>query len=142
VIKGLNIEGVCLSKHCEAYKKCVIAGLGMVSFCLHADVVNCPECHMQIQPRTCAFYECMWGFDGRKSESGGPKDVSNAWTEASGGMYHRFQEQNNTVKWHFLVLTARPLAMKRRRAPALSAGIASLQTTASRRAATNSMTHA
>lgn len=80
MIKGLNIEGVCLSKHCEAYKKCVIAGLGMVSFCLHADVVNCPECHMQIQPRTCAFYECMWGFDGRKSESGGPKDVSNAWT--------------------------------------------------------------
>lgn len=107
-VYGLNVEGKCVNNQCAAYNQMVIDGKGMVSWSLIADKANCPVCHQQITPTTCAFTGCLWAFDGRKIGSKGfLEDVEGSWQTASGEQYHRFQEEDNQANWHMLVLSAK-----------------------------------
>ena len=68
---GLNVEGRCANRCCQAYRHMVIDPKGMVSWSLIAGQAHCPMCHKQFPPVTCAFSECSWAFDGCKLGSTG-----------------------------------------------------------------------
>ena len=103
--RGLNVEGKCGNRDCDAFDKMVISPEGMVSWSLLADPVHCPTCQQRFEPITCGFFDCVWAFDGRKA---GSEDVGGSWQRASDKQYHRFQEHNNQVSWQMLVLSAKP----------------------------------
>ena len=68
IINGLNIEGICTNKQCEAYNKKVICPKGFVVFNLNDTNGNsCPICKNVIKAITCCFSDCLWMFEGQKT---------------------------------------------------------------------------
>lgn len=57
---GFDVEGSCQNTGCPAHGLLVINLIGMGSFIVHASNAHCPECHAQVQPKTCVFTDCHW----------------------------------------------------------------------------------
>ena len=72
VCKGINIEGICKSKKCEAFKKKVIVPLkNKEKFDLieERDELECPICENLIVPKTVLFHLCKYKIKGKKIEN-------------------------------------------------------------------------
>ncbi|CAN0401678.1 unnamed protein product, partial [Hapterophycus canaliculatus] len=69
------------------------------------ETVPCPMCRKGVEPKTCAFYQCVWRYVGMKE--GTPK--SSSWAKVT-EKYHRFSEKK-AVKWDHLLIQARPLVV-------------------------------
>ena len=67
-VDGLNLEGLCNNKNCEAYKKWVIIniGFGIFDLILNEKPTNCPICKKPVFPETCAFSTCSYRYSGIK----------------------------------------------------------------------------
>ena len=86
---GINLEGRCDTKTCEAYKNRVYYPLkqDLSNSKLHQDICSCyicrdtkcsgsfvlvvtkarcPECLNEIKPISCGFYNCEWRYEGLK----------------------------------------------------------------------------
>lgn len=66
---GLCLEGRCRNDQCKAHGEMVVMNKAFNDFDLirDADSTACPECKQKLPPSTCAFNNCMWKFDGRKT---------------------------------------------------------------------------
>ena len=72
VYKGINIEGICKSKKCEAFNKKVFVPLkNKEKFDLieERDNLECPICENLIVPKTVLFYLCEYKIRGKKIEN-------------------------------------------------------------------------
>ena len=72
VCKGINIEGICKSKKCEAFKEKVIVPLeNKEKFDLieERDDLACPICENLIVPKTVLFHLCKYKIKGKKIEN-------------------------------------------------------------------------
>ena len=66
---GLCLEGECRNTACVAYSEMVIMSQDFGNFDLVLDSgrTRCPQCFKRVIPSTCAFNNCMWAFDGKKT---------------------------------------------------------------------------
>lgn len=104
----IRAEGKCANAACPAYTRMVVDCKGMVSWSLIAGQAHCPMCSQQFVPITCAFTGCLWAFDGIKLDQCGKLQYCESEYQAvSGGKYHRFEENDNQVRWQMLVLCAK-----------------------------------
>ncbi|ETV72583.1 hypothetical protein H257_12345 [Aphanomyces astaci] len=106
---GLNVEGVCKNKDCDAFGHLVICPTKWRPFNLLQHRIHCALCCASIVPFTCGFYNCRWRFEGVQIDNG--MHMSSPWKAASGEFYHRFNEGKN-VTWQSLVVVATPLDTK------------------------------
>eukprot|EP00735_Rhodelphis_limneticus_P010674 TRINITY_DN3478_c0_g1::TRINITY_DN3478_c0_g1_i1::g.20621::m.20621 TRINITY_DN3478_c0_g1::TRINITY_DN3478_c0_g1_i1::g.20621 ORF type:complete len:308 (-),score=31.91,sp/P0DJ25/RL40_TETTS/60.53/4e-18,ubiquitin/PF00240.18/1.5e-18,ubiquitin/PF00240.18/6.4e+03,Rad60-SLD/PF11976.3/1.1e-10 TRINITY_DN3478_c0_g1_i1:2-925(-) len=110
VREGLNVEGKCTNKKCEAFKQQVICpvGLGDFDIILDSDKVNCPACAQNVQPITCGLYDCFYRYKGIKLERGTAKSVHTAastWLRASDEDYTYYNPDKRSVQWIRLVIS-------------------------------------
>jgi len=66
VRKGLNLEGKCLNKNCDAYKKIVIINKKFGKFDILNEKNYCPICNNLIEAKTCGFSGCTFCISGKK----------------------------------------------------------------------------
>lgn len=105
---GLCIEGLCLNERCDAHGRMVVSPRGFKDFDLATgEKVPCPVCKKGVEPKTCAFYKCMWRYVGKKD--GIPTVMSSSWSKVT-DKYTRFSEKK-AVKWDHLLIQARPLCL-------------------------------
>lgn len=103
---GLCIEGMCRNERCDARGQMVISPRGYKDFNLVAgETVPCPVCDEGVEPKTCAFYRCMWRYVGKKD--GISTVTSSSWDRVT-DKYTRFSGKK-VVKWDHLLIQARPL---------------------------------
>ena len=57
---GINLEGECQNRACEAHGKMVIHQHGYGNFDLRYNKAYCPLCHVQIVPLKPGFVNCTW----------------------------------------------------------------------------------
>ncbi|KAH9194276.1 hypothetical protein AeNC1_003752 [Aphanomyces euteiches] len=108
ICHGLNIEGNCLNRQCQAFGKLVIAPILMNPFNLLSHSMKCPICRAHVTPITCGFYKCRWRFEGVKAPS--MMQMCSAWSVADGDKYHRFSsDECNLVEWESLLIIPMPL---------------------------------
>ncbi|KAE8960828.1 hypothetical protein PR001_g30251 [Phytophthora rubi] len=106
--EGLNIEGECENRECEAFGQMVIYQYGFDSFNLMGDRdVECPKCYETFTPITCGFYKCVWKFEGVRSSDG--YFISSPWQNAGESKYHRFDSDENSgsVEWNSLLIVVK-----------------------------------
>lgn len=124
--RGLNIEGRCENKSCEAYQQWVICPKRFEAFNLMHDDIKCPMCRAKVKPQTCGFYDCAWKFDGTQTSNG--FSIISLWQDASGYKYHRFKsdEYYGSVEWESLLIVAKPRdeSIMVKLSPTKSAGLA------------------
>lgn len=65
--KGLNLEGKCTNKACEAHGQRVVCKKGFTAVNLVTEKGSCPVCKQIVQVKTCSFTSCSWMYEGRKS---------------------------------------------------------------------------
>lgn len=110
---GLNLEGKCTNRECEAYRQMVIIPMGLcVTFQLGMPgyTTKCPMCYEHVNVDTCGFSNCEWRTFGiKKTKTGGFERFKSEWTEADDN-YYRFDEKRNGVcDWTYLVLESRSM---------------------------------
>lgn len=101
---GLNLEGICYNKECQAYKHRVIICVGYGTFSITSAVgLSCPCCHGVIVPYTCAFVNTFWKCVGTKAYN---KNLPNKDWTYSGYGYYRFEgnRRYSTAQWKELVI--------------------------------------
>ena len=76
VVRGLNIEGLCMNPSCKAYFHMVICQKGFTAFNVVVQPVHCPACKKPVKAITCSFSDCLWMFEGRKTDSKSRKQIS------------------------------------------------------------------
>eukprot|EP01025_Chloroclados_australasicus_P060987 TRINITY_DN7911_c0_g1_i1.p1 TRINITY_DN7911_c0_g1~~TRINITY_DN7911_c0_g1_i1.p1 ORF type:complete len:322 (-),score=30.43 TRINITY_DN7911_c0_g1_i1:326-1291(-) len=103
--EGINVEGYCKNRKCEAYNKCVIAKIGMGQIDIVSSQFNCPMCYQEFTPTTCGLTSCEWTYIGKKA--GEQRLIKGQYTAASSEQYERFEEAGNMVHWIHLVLIAK-----------------------------------
>lgn len=70
--KGLNLEGICKNKSCEAYNQWVIIqkGIGTYDMIFDEHLNRCPICYNYVESKKCAFSNCIYGYVGVKLQKG------------------------------------------------------------------------
>ena len=63
-VSGLNLEGICRHRSCEAYGQEVIANLGYGAYNLVGYKAQCPRCKRDFRPVGCGFDGCDYDFIG------------------------------------------------------------------------------
>ena len=76
LVRGLNIEGLCMNSLCKAYLSMVICQKGFTAFNVVVQPVHCPACKKQVKATTCSFSDCLWMFEGRKADPKSRKQIS------------------------------------------------------------------
>jgi ubiquitin C len=111
---GLCLEGLCTNTQCKAYNQCVIMPIGYKKFDILIDpdenTTKCPLCQKFIEPKTCAFNNCWWRYQGIKQDETGqgkpPMKCSSEWQQADNA-YHYFDEYTSgIVIWKQLIVEA------------------------------------
>jgi hypothetical protein len=75
--RGLNLEGLCLNKDCDAYDcgEYVIMPWGYETFDFMNDIksekMRCPACGDPVRPLTCGFAGTFWRFYGLQEKKMG-----------------------------------------------------------------------
>lgn len=98
----------------------VYCNIGMGEFHLEMDKnsVQCPVCRSRVQPVTCGFNNCLWGFVGMFKEDDAEKDKTATASfirkelrdQVAGDAYTRFSETDNqTVSYSSLKIFTRPV---------------------------------
>jgi hypothetical protein len=130
--RGLNLEGKCENKACEAFGQRVICMMGFTAVNLSTDMAPCPICKERVQVKTCSFTSCSWMFEGRKvspkkrmsfnriagfvtgcfapktQEKPVSRDIVSPWYKAS-NKYEFFRQKDNMVQWENLIVVAKKL---------------------------------
>jgi len=109
VFKGLNVEGICNNKNCEAYNKLVICPIGLGIFNINFDIdkIFCPMCHDLVDLETIGFTKCQYGFGGLKREGNKIIRLKNQFTPV-GRYYERYDEKKaGTAKFSNLTIVAK-----------------------------------
>ena len=106
---GLSYENICNKNNCIAYGEQVVMnmGFGLFKFGIPNDKMQCPVCKTKLTniPKTCAFNNCQWKYDGVKTENGDTKKLKSDWKHV-GDEYYRFVE-SETSNWTELVLSVK-----------------------------------
>ncbi|RIB23199.1 hypothetical protein C2G38_2032966 [Gigaspora rosea] len=104
---GLNLEGYCKNKSCEAYNKGrVVIKWGYCDFNFFYDEhkSKCPLCKHYVSPITCGFADTLWRYEGLKKIDGEPpQGVDSGWIIATKDGYTTF-ESEELVSWMNLVI--------------------------------------
>ena len=70
--RGLNLEGLCTNRQCEAHGCMVIMRMEFGVFDIQTDsnaqTTRCPCCDEFVQPLTCGFTDCEWKWTGLKGQ--------------------------------------------------------------------------
>ena len=85
VTKGINIFGICNYKKCKAFKKEVVVMIKnkkKINLIKEREELLCPECEVQINPKTVGFYLCKFQISGKKVENDVIKQFKNPPDEA------------------------------------------------------------
>ena len=103
-VSGLNLEGQCTNKSCEAYKKSnVIMRMGHITFDLIFDQekCKCPICLEFVEPLTCGFSDCTYTFSGIKKMKGKkPEKIANQkWTRVGDEYLYYDPRETGMVEW-------------------------------------------
>lgn len=111
--KGLNIEGICLNKSCQAYNKqviCPFPNKSVFDLILDVYLIECPICKLFFEPLTCGFTKCEYTWCGIKVNKDGSLEnfrVQN-WTNI-GHKYRYFNPiTSGSVKWKQLKILIKP----------------------------------
>ncbi|CAF0876784.1 unnamed protein product [Adineta steineri] len=96
---GLCLDGFCLNIKCLAFEHKVIMnqGIGQFNIITNSTIINsqCPLCHTNIQPTTCAFNQCLWRLTGVKkqdnSNTTSPSSITTEWQDSK-HEYHRWTD--------------------------------------------------
>jgi hypothetical protein len=110
---GLNVEGKCENRTCQAYGRMVIMNMRFGTFDLlyDRDRCKCPICFNAVVPVTCAFNNCLWRFTGSKASERSP--VKGKWREV-GNKYCRFDDSaGSQAEWNRLVLYTKEVTKKK-----------------------------
>ncbi|CAF3375342.1 unnamed protein product [Rotaria sp. Silwood1] len=113
-IRGLCLEGRCSNLECEAHDHSVIMRIGYKKFDILADpdesTTVCPICEQFVEPKTCAFNNCWWRYEGvQQAEAGSdkpPKKCSSEWFRVDDAYHYFDEETNGMVTWKRLVVEA------------------------------------
>ncbi|RIA88067.1 hypothetical protein C1645_775882 [Glomus cerebriforme] len=104
---GLNLEGYCKNKSCEAYNKHrVIMNWGYKNFVYMTNEHECycPLCKEYVTPITCGFTNTYWKYKGIKKVIGEPPEkVFCGWQYADGDGYTTFADEE-MVLWEGLTI--------------------------------------
>lgn len=114
IIRGLNLEGKCLNKVCDAFDKFVCVPLGMGVFPISQSAhAACPYCPHDSQDNklnnviNCIFWDCMYKIEGMQEnctklfllEDQAPSKSALSFAEATK------DQQSNIVNWKFLKIS-------------------------------------
>ncbi|KAK1941549.1 hypothetical protein P3T76_007415 [Phytophthora citrophthora] len=68
--------------------------------------IRCPQCHSNVKPITCGFYDCVWKIEGTRTSD--EFSIISQWNEAKGRQYHRFDadKHHSSVEWKSLLIVA------------------------------------
>ena len=104
--RGLNIEGVCNSSSCRAYKRQVIHTIGFGVFDLISDnfILECPICKKHVKPVTCGFVKCNYTFDDVKILPNNEEEryIQDSWIQV-GDLYRYYDPSDSgMVRWKTL----------------------------------------
>ncbi|CAG8458838.1 18098_t:CDS:2 [Acaulospora morrowiae] len=106
-VGGLNLEGYCKNKLCEAYNNGpVIIQWGYLDFNFFQDEhkSKCPLCNKYVAPITVGFRDTMWKYQGLKKVNGQPPEkVDSDWMYANDDGYTTF-ESDDLVSWMDLII--------------------------------------
>lgn len=111
VYHGLVFEGICKNPRCKAKGKMVCISMHYQRWDLksYEDLEKsvCPLCKEYVEPKTCAFNNCWWRFEGAKivQEDKLPvKCPQTSWKQADDA-YHYFDEDaSGTIRWYALTI--------------------------------------
>lgn len=109
---GICIEGTCLNRSCKAYRQLVIINIGIKEFSLLTEsykISKCPECSGYVEPKTCAFNNCLWAWKGimQSLDDSAPKELSGDWKKADDAYYRFDENENKKSKWLQLIFYAK-----------------------------------
>ena len=113
VRKGLNLEGKCLNKNCDAYKKIVIINKKFGKFDILNEKNFCPICNNIIEAKTCGFSGCTYCISGKKIGKNDKIVNINGfgeWEDVKEKCYVRFDEKIcEIVNWESLTIYTKEL---------------------------------
>jgi len=104
-IPGLNLEGKCRNKNCQAFNKIVICKIGYVNYNFNdnENVNNCPMCNQKIIPESCGFSKCMFRYSGKINNNGNIKEIKDEnWKVAKNGYFHYVPHKTKIIEWESL----------------------------------------
>ena len=108
---GLNIQGECSNKSCEAYKKIVYC---IVAFTVNYDVlvnleegnIKCPSCQEDIYPLNYGFLNCKYKIDFTKWENN--KKITDSVKGEAGSKFKVFSKNSGNANFTKLIFTVTP----------------------------------
>ena len=113
---GLNIEGVCETANCKAYKQQVIHKVGYGIFDLISErfTVECPMCKEYIKPVTCGFTKCNYSIDGVKILPNNEEEryIQDSWKQV-GELYRYYDPtKSGMIRWKTLKIITKGFKAK------------------------------
>ncbi|CAF3314843.1 unnamed protein product [Rotaria socialis] len=113
-IRGLCLEGKCLTPGCAAEGQSVVMRIGYKKFNVVADpdetTTMCPICRHFVEPTTCAFNNCWWRYEGiqqpEPNSGKPPKKCSSEWCQADDAYYYFDETTSGIVTWKSLIFEA------------------------------------
>ena len=111
---GLCLEGLCTNNQCKAYNQSVVMPIGYKTFDMLIDsnetTTKCPICQTYVEPKTCAFSNCWWRYEGIKQNEMGqgkpPIKCSNDWQRADNAYHYFDEDKSGIVVWKQLIVEA------------------------------------
>ncbi len=108
---GLNIQGKCGNKDCEAHNKIVYC---IVAFTINYDIITnlekgnikCPACDNDIYPLNYGFLHCKYKIDFTKWENN--KKISDSVKGEAGNEFKVFSESSGNANFTKLIFTVTP----------------------------------
>ncbi|MCQ2816256.1 MAG: hypothetical protein MJ252_03215 [archaeon] len=112
---GLNIEGTCINKECEANKKKVICpiGLSLFDYGLEQDKIVCPLCKNNIDPYKLGLSKCYFKLQGVKIEKNKEIEIKSSVYKMTEGDFEYFSRKKAGVySWEQVKLICQPINEK------------------------------
>ena len=105
-IHGLNLEGICVNKNCQAYNQWVIVkkGLGIYDIIYDQFTNICPVCSEYVDSKKCAFSNCKFNYTGIKLVSGKPPQKVMSKKETTVGDHYLLFDPAETGEVNWLSL--------------------------------------
>ena len=108
-VKGLNLEGYCKNKQCEAYNKKVICQIGYIDYNFEnirdENKSICPMCKKKIIPLSCGFSKCAFKISGKRIIDGKMEEISDEeWKLVKRGYYSYDPHKTKIINWDSLTI--------------------------------------
>jgi len=112
---GLNLQGKCCNKNCEAFGKWAInKGVTTYDHVYDEHENKCPLCFRYVNVESCAFNNCRYGYSGIKPEKGLPPQKVISQKEIEGGDHYKFFDPEivGNAIWTTLKIATKKLVEK------------------------------